>query len=41
MVSKKEASKVQSRAAKSDNSQLKELAQNLQRAADRQASKKE
>jgi hypothetical protein len=39
-ITKKEASKVQSRADTSDNSNLKELAQHLQSAADRKASKK-
>jgi hypothetical protein len=38
MPKKSEASKVQSRADKSDNTQLKELARNLQSAADRQES---
>ena len=37
MVKKSEASKVQRRADRSDNPQLKELAQNLQSAADRQS----
>ena len=41
MVKKSEASKVQSRADKSDNPQLKELSQNLQSAADKEASESE
>lgn len=40
MVRKSEASKVQSRADKSENPRLKELAQNLQRAADRKSSER-
>lgn len=39
-ITKKEASNVQSRADKTDNPQMKELASNLQSAADRKASKK-
>jgi hypothetical protein len=41
MVKKSEASKAQSRADRSDNPQLKELAQRLQSAADKQANESE
>ena len=40
-ITKKEASKVQSRADKSDNPELKELAKNLQSAADKGEAKEE